>query len=56
MKRRPNQLRVNNYNPVCLKAWRANLDIQFVLDVYGCAIVSYISKSQKERATETRMC
>ena len=30
-------------------AWRANVDIQFVLDVYACAmyIVSYISKAQK---------
>ena len=30
-------------------AWRANMDIQFVLDVYACAIyiVSYISKAQR---------
>ena len=46
---KPNELRINNYNPVCLKAWRANMDIQFVLDMYACAmyIVSYISKAQK---------
>jgi len=32
-----------------LKAWKANIDIQFVLDPYACAmyIVSYISKSQR---------
>ena len=49
LKRNPSELRVNNYNPACLKAWRANMDIQFVLDVYACAmyIVSYISKAQK---------
>ena len=49
LKRKPNELRINNYNPACLKAWRANMDIQFVLDVYACAmyIVSYISKAQK---------
>ena len=49
LKRMPNELRVNNYNPACLKAWRANMDIQFVLDVYASAmyIVSYISKAQK---------
>ena len=49
LKRKPNELRINNYNPPCLKAWRANMDIQFVLDVYACAmyIVSYISKAQK---------
>ena len=49
LKRKPNELRINNYNPACLKAWRANMDIQFVLDVYACALytVSYISKAQK---------
>ena len=49
LKRQPNELRINNYNGSCLSAWRANMDIQFVLDVYACAmyIVSYISKAQK---------
>ena len=49
LKRKPNKLRINNYNPACPKTWRANMDIQFVLDVYACAmyIVSYISKAQK---------
>lgn len=44
LKRQPNELRVNNYNASCLSAWRANMDIQFVLDIYACAmyIVSYI--------------
>ncbi len=48
LKRTPNELRINNYNSACLHAWRANMDIQFVLDVYACAmyIVSYISKAQ----------
>ena len=47
LKREPNELRLNNYNSACLSAWRANMDIQFVLDVYACAmyIVSYISKA-----------
>ncbi len=50
LKRSPNELRVNNYNPACLLAWRANMDIQFVLDVYACAvyIVNYISKDKRE--------
>ena len=49
LKRKPSELRINNYNSTCMKAWRANMDIQFVLDVYACAmyIVSYISKAQK---------
>lgn len=49
LKRSPNELRINNYNPACLRAWRVNMDIQYVLDVYACAvyIVNYISKGQK---------
>ena len=49
LKKSPNGLRINNYNPTCLRAWRANMDIQYILDVYACAmyIVSYISKAQK---------
>ena len=36
-------------NSACVSAWRANMGIQYVLDVYACAmyIVSYISKAQK---------
>ena len=49
LKRQPDELRVNKYNQACLLAWRANMDIQFVLDVHACAmyIVSYISKGQR---------
>ena len=49
LKRNPNELHINNYNPACLNAWRANMDIQYVLNVYACAvyIVNYISKAQK---------
>ena len=49
LKRAPSELRVNNYNSVLLRAWRANMDLQFILDPYACAmyIVSYISKAQR---------
>ena len=49
LKRKPNELRINNYSAACLSAWHANMDIQFVLDIYASAmyIVSYISKAQK---------
>ena len=49
LKRNPSEVRINNYNPACLSAWRANIDIQYVLDVYACAvyIANYISKGQK---------
>ena len=35
LKRKPIELRINNYNPPGLKASRANMDIQFVFDVYA---------------------
>jgi len=63
LKRNHNEIRINNYNRACLSAWRANMDIQFVLDVYACAvyIVNYISRGQKgmsellrEACTEAR--
>ena len=38
LKRNHNEIRINNYNRACLSAWRANMDIQFVLDVYACAV------------------
>lgn len=49
LKRNPNELRINNYNKHCLLAWRANMDVQFILDIYSCAmyVVSYISKAQR---------
>ena len=36
MAREPKDVWVNNYNPNLLKAWNANLDIQYVLDPYSC--------------------
>ena len=49
LKRQPCEVCVNPYMKVILSAWKANHDLQFVLDPYACAmyIVSYINKSQK---------
>ena len=60
LKRLPSEIRINNYNTELLKAWRANMDMQYVLDPYACAtyILSYITKGQRgmsrllEKATE----
>ena len=43
-KREPKDAWINQYNPDLLRAWNANMDIQFVLDPYACVmyIVSYI--------------
>ena len=49
LKRTPSEIRINNYNSNLLKAWKANMDIQYVLDPYACAtyILSYITKGQR---------
>ena len=51
MKRAPSEVRINSYNTNLLKAWQANMDIQYVLhvDPYACAtyILSYIRKGQR---------
>ena len=36
LKRHPNDCWVNGYNADLLRAWNANMDIQFVLDEYSC--------------------
>jgi len=50
MERRPQDCWVNGYNPMLLRAWDANMDIQFILNPYICImyIVSYISKAEHE--------
>ena len=49
LKRKVKEMRINPFNESILLAWKANLDIQIVLEPYGCAsyIVGYISKSQR---------
>ena len=49
LKRAPNEMRINLFNGKILLAWKANLDIQIVLEPYGCAsyVVGYISTSQR---------
>ena len=63
LKRKPNECNVNNYNPHVLRAWQANMDIQYVLNGYACVmyIASYIMKTDramgellKRVANETR--
>ncbi|XP_061190015.1 uncharacterized protein LOC133197842 [Saccostrea echinata] len=50
LRRNPNELWTNQYNPYLLKCWDANMDIQFVLDPFSCIVyvVSYISKAERE--------
>jgi len=43
LKRAPSEIRINSYNITLLRTWQANMDIQYVLDLYACAtyILSY---------------
>lgn len=45
----PSNCLINNYSPTLMKAWQANLDLQFVTNVYACImyVASYVSKSEK---------
>lgn len=49
LKRTPWEIRVNAYNRDLLLATRANMDIQYVMNVYACAkyIASYLTKGQR---------
>lgn len=48
LKRAPDEIRINAYNPTIMSLHRANMDIQFILDPYACSMycVDYISKSE----------
>ncbi|KAL6491488.1 hypothetical protein MHYP_G00018330 [Metynnis hypsauchen] len=50
MEREPKDSWVNGYNPLLLRAWDANMDIQFILNPYSCImyILSYFSKAEHE--------
>ena len=53
LQRNLREIRINPYMKNLVSAWKANHDIQFVLDPYACAvyITDYISKSQKGMST-----
>ncbi len=48
-KRKPSEVYINNYNPVILKALKANMDIQIITNIWACIayITSYITKPEK---------
>ena len=52
LKREPQHCWINQYNSTLIKAWNANMDIQYVTDAYSCIkyILSYISKKESEES------
>ena len=49
LKRTPQEMNINSYNPSVLRAWKANMDIQYILDAYACVmyVTSYMMKSER---------
>ena len=48
LKRDTNSCFINNYNPVLLKAWQANIDLQSIFNYYKAVpyLTAYFSKSE----------
>ena len=49
LQRNMNELRINAHNETILYLWKANMDLQYILDTYACVVyvVSYIGKAQR---------
>lgn len=49
LKRDVSECNINNYNPIIMSTWRANMDIQYILDPYACVayVTSYLCKAEK---------
>ena len=49
LQRTPAEQCINGYNPTILKAWQANLDVQYILDAYACVmyVAAYMTKSEQ---------
>ena len=43
------ELRINAHNETVLYLWKANMDLQYILDPYACVmyVVSYIGRAQR---------
>ena len=48
LERRIAEVWINNYNPLWLKCWNANMDLQFAIDEYAIItyVVSYVGKDE----------
>ena len=49
LERSPSENYVNAYNPTVLKAWQANMDIQYIIDAFACVmyVAAYMTKDEK---------
>ena len=49
LQRQPSERWINQYNPMILQTWRANMDLQYIMEPYSCImyITSYMMKSER---------
>ena len=49
MQRKPSESWINTYNPDVVRIWKANMDLQYILDPYECVmyIAAYMLKSER---------
>ena len=49
LKRTPRECNINNYNVPVIRAWQANIDLQYVLNAYACVmyVASYLMKTDR---------
>ena len=49
LKREPHECTINPYNSDLMRAWQANMDIQFIIDAYACVmyVASYMMKNER---------
>ena len=49
LKRLVDERSINGYNPLCLSTWKANMDIQYVVNPHACAcyILDYVTKGDR---------
>ena len=49
MQRKPSESWINTYNPDIIRVWKANMDLQYILDPYACVmyIAAYMLKSER---------
>ena len=55
LKRRPCEILINNYNPIALCLWRANMDLQYVVNPYAAASYAAAYMTKTDHTTSVLM-
>ena len=53
MKRKPSESWINTYNSNVIRVWKANMDLQYILDLYACVMyIDAYTLNSKECGSE----